>query len=155
MQTKRLSVLLFVLVGLIIATFVIAEIKNGFEIREVRASSDSAPPETTCTLNPPSPDGINGWYVSNVTITLNAYDESGVDRTYYSIDGGIWQEYTAPFLIYLDGEHSVSYYSVDIYGNTEDVKSVTFRIDLTMPSSHIQYHQPPNEICWLREERKH
>jgi len=142
MQAKRLSILLFVVVSLMVATFVIAEIKNGFEIKRVRASSDLAPPETTCTLNPPSPDGINGWYISPVTITLNAYDESGVDKTYCSIDGGIWHEYATPLVISTDGWHSVAYYSVDIYGNAEDTKYTSFSIDQTHPISTIIHISP-------------
>jgi hypothetical protein len=33
---------------------------------------DTTPPVTTISFNPPEPDGENGWYVSNVTVILNA-----------------------------------------------------------------------------------
>lgn len=43
---------------------------------------DTTPPVTTLSFDPPTPDGLNGWYVSNVTITLNATDnQSGVNVT--------------------------------------------------------------------------
>ena len=43
---------------------------------------DITPPVTTCTLDPDTPDGDNGWYVSNVTVTLKATDDmSGVNAT--------------------------------------------------------------------------
>ena len=43
------------------------------------ADNDPTPPVTTISLNPGDPDGDNGWYVSDVTITLNATDnETGV-----------------------------------------------------------------------------
>ena len=55
----------------------------------INVFEDTIPPSTTASLSPSSPDGNNGWYVSNVVITLNAVDsDSGVNSTYYSIDGG-------------------------------------------------------------------
>src|SRR3954451_25241481 len=40
---------------------------------------DSTPPVTTATLDPPSPNGLNGWYVGPVTLTLDSVDrDSGV-----------------------------------------------------------------------------
>ena len=52
-------------------------------------ADDTTPPVTTISLNPPAPNGDNGWYVTNITVTLNATDdESGVKVTYYAIDGG-------------------------------------------------------------------
>ncbi|MBA7636884.1 hypothetical protein ES703_44512 [subsurface metagenome] len=45
---------------------------------------DITPPVTTCTLNPPEPNGNNSWYVSDVEVTLNATDDmSGVNTTYW------------------------------------------------------------------------
>ena len=54
-------------------------------------NDDTTPPITTHTLDPPEPDGLNGWYVSNVNVTLTATDDmSGVNVTYYRINGGEW-----------------------------------------------------------------
>ena len=44
---------------------------------------DTTPPVTTISFDPPEPDGLNDWYLTNVTITLEATDDmSGVNITY-------------------------------------------------------------------------
>jgi len=73
--------------------------------------------------------GADGW-ASNVTVTLSATDAtSGVDHTKYKLDDGEWITYTEPFDVTEDGEYTLSYYSVDLAGNTETTKEVDFKID--------------------------
>ena len=106
---------------------------------------DTTPPVTTCTLNPPEPNGENGWYVSDVKVTLNATDDmSGVNVTYWRIDGGAYQIYTEPFNVPTDGEHTVEYRSVDNAGNVEDWKSVEFKIDQTPPMIDLTWENSDN-----------
>jgi len=106
---------------------------------------DITPPVTTCTLNPPEPNGENGWYVSDVEVTLNATDDmSGVNRTEYRINGGIIKTYTEPFNVSQDGEHTLEYRSVDYTGNVEDWKSVEFKIDQTKPYIDLWWESPDN-----------
>lgn len=121
-----------------------AQTAEGWQIDNINitAKADCLAPTTTAILNPPTPDGCNGWYKSPVEITLVATDNREVDSTYYSIDGGAWLKYTGPITVNVDGEHTVSYYSVDTVGNKEKAKSVSFKIDTTAPSASITY---PNE----------
>ncbi len=101
---------------------------------------DTTPPVTTCTLNPPEPNGNNSWYVSDVEVTLNATDDmSGVNRTEYRINNGSIKTYTEPFYVFQDGEHTLEYRSIDYAGNVEDWKSVEFKIDQTGPIIGITY----------------
>jgi hypothetical protein len=69
------------------------------------------------------------WTVSSLSgrnVTLNATDvASGIDRTYFRIDGGSWQNYTSPIEVLGDIDHSVEFYSVDVAGNTEDTKTLS------------------------------
>ncbi|MEM4265399.1 MAG: Ig-like domain-containing protein [Thermoplasmata archaeon] len=95
---------------------------------------DSVSPTTSVSLSGTA--GLNGWYLSNVTVTLSALDSgSGVDYTRYRIDGGSWQTYTAPLVISAEGNHTVDYYSVDIVGNVEPTKSANVKIDKTPPTT--------------------
>jgi len=105
----------------------------------VSFDDDTTPPVTTISFDPPEPDGDNGWYVSNVTVTLNATDDmSGVDETYYRISSGAWYIYEANFII--------EYYSVDNAGNEEEVKSAELYIDQTRPSVYIGLNESGDDI---------
>ena len=95
------------------------------------------PPTTTATVM--GTMGENGWYVSNVTIRLTVMPGwLPVNHTYYKIDNGNWieyfPEYSPPIIVSEDGPHSVFFYSVDSGENAENIKSVVFRIDQTVPS---------------------
>jgi len=85
-----------------------------------------------------------GWYVSNVTVTFNATDETGVKETKYKIDDGEWQTYTEPFVISEPGIHTVYYYSVDIWGVEETEKN--FEVKIANLSSALQV--TPTEANW-------
>jgi len=102
---------------------------------------DTTPPVTTISFDPPEPDGKNGWYVSNVNVTLNASDDiTGVDITKYRINGGIWYNYTEPFILEDDGEDIlIEFYSIDNVGNQEEVKSFEIDIDKTKPLVSLTY----------------
>jgi hypothetical protein len=98
---------------------------------------DTVKPVTTATISgtlKPS-----GWYTSaTVGITLSPSDNaSGVAFTYYTIDGGSRQTYSAPLPVSGEGMHTVAFYSVDVAGNIEDTHSVSFKIDSVAPHTDI------------------
>lgn len=97
---------------------------------------DTAAPVSTLTVNPAAPNGADGWYTSNMTLTIGAVDNtagSGVDRIQYRINGGAWNDYTVPVVLTADGSYNVEYYSIDKAGNSEAVKSAAFKLDKTAP----------------------
>jgi len=97
---------------------------------------DTVAPVTNVSLN--GSQGDHGWYVGNVTVTLDADDElSGVDETYYKLDDGNWTEYTEPFNISEDGEYTVAFYSVDAAGNEENQHTISVKIDTSAPTVTI------------------
>jgi hypothetical protein len=49
--------------------------------------------------------------------------------TKYQLDDGAWTTYAAPFIVSEDGIHTLSFYSVDRNGNTEQTKQSTFGIE--------------------------
>jgi len=102
--------------------------------------SPNAHPITTCSLNPPTPNGKNGWYISQVNVTLNATDPEGdaIAYTRYRIDRGSWITYNGTFTISQDGEHLLEFYSADDKGNIEPTNSMRIKIDKSEPYVVLQ-----------------
>ncbi len=96
----------------------------------------SQPPVTTASLSGTA--GSNSFYTSAVQVTLSATDPDGaadIAGTFYTVDGGAQQTYSAPFTVATDGAHTVTYYSTDNEGNSETPHSVSFSIDATPPAT--------------------
>lgn len=69
-------------------------------------------------------------------LVLKATDGiSGLDAIYYSIDGKEYRKYYQNLYAanYVEGEHTISYYSVDKTGNEETKKEYAFYVDKTPP----------------------
>jgi hypothetical protein len=101
-------------------------------------------------LDPPNPDGCNGWYISDVTVTLNASDpwsngvSSGVKEIRYTVNGGeelVIPGKTGSFVLTEDGNDIlIEYWAVDWVGNVESPKnSFTIDIDQTVPEISLTY----------------
>lgn len=106
-------------------------------------------PQTTIALTPVSPSGSNGWYTSDVTVTLNTYDDLvGVKGTEYRIDGGDWNAYGGPFAIADEGAHVIEYRGIDNAGFVEKTRSAPLNIDKTAPTIEVVLDKtvlsPPN-----------
>jgi hypothetical protein len=98
---------------------------------------DRHAPDTTPSL--PSPATPDGWYADSVQVTLNAFDPlSGVAATYYRVDGGPQQTYGGPFSFDTNGEHNITFWSVDNADNAEDASdaghSITVKVDKGNPT---------------------
>ena len=107
-------------------------------------TDDICPPVTTHLLDPPEPDGLNGWYVNDVNVTLNATDDmSGVKTIYYKIPGDDWKSHSGDSIkILLDHDCLTGlfkFYSVDNAGNQEEVQSVDIDIDQLPPYIQLWY----------------
>ncbi len=84
--------------------------------------------------------GRNGWYISPVTVNLNAFDAtSGVSVTYHQVDGGAWEPGSL-FQVATDGTRTIRYYSVDAACNEEAVQVATMplKIDRSPPATSAE-----------------
>jgi hypothetical protein len=91
----------------------------------VNAPADTTPPEISYVLDPASPDGNNGWYKSDVTLTWNVSEPqspNSLDKT-----GCVDQNITA------DQAATVYSCSATSAGGSADEVSVTIKRDGTAP----------------------
>ncbi|MFI6063047.1 PQQ-dependent sugar dehydrogenase [Streptomyces sp. NPDC051286] len=97
--------------------------------------ADKTAPKVTATLNPPRPNGDDGWYTSNVSLTVSATDNGTVASRQYSVDDGTtWQSANAAVTLSKEGATTVRYRATDNGGNVSEVGSLTVRIDRTGPT---------------------
>jgi hypothetical protein len=69
-----------------------------------------------------------------VQVSLSATDNlSGVQNSFYQVDGGVTQTYTGAFVLATLGQHTVNYWSVDNVNNTEATHSLLVKIDNASP----------------------
>ncbi|NEU55289.1 OmpL47-type beta-barrel domain-containing protein [Halorussus sp. MSC15.2] len=107
---------------------------NAEENRTAEFDVDTTTPMTTSGTN--ATPNENGWYTSDVNVTLTPIDvSSGVNATYYRVDGD-WKQYDASTGVHLttDGNHTVEFYSVDEAGNEEAHRTRTVKIDTKKPT---------------------
>jgi len=93
-----------------------------------------APTTTSSVAQTP----VNGWYDGDVTVTLLGSDNlSGIAATYYTVDGGARQTYSAPFSVG-EGQHQVRFWSIDGAGNVETVGApLVLDVDKTAPTTKV------------------
>jgi hypothetical protein len=103
---------------------------------------DSLAPVTTASF-----DQIpqNGWFHSDVSITLTAQDDiSGVEHTEYKISGdAVWIKYEEPINYTAQDEYMLQYRSIDRAGNVEQTKNLSVRIDTIAPSFRLTLNGSP------------
>jgi hypothetical protein len=112
---------------------------DGF-VAKINGGVDNISPTTNATASP-GPNG-NGWNNTNVTVTLNATDNpggSGVKQIQLALSGAqnsglqTVAGNTAAVTISAEGTTILSYFATDNAGNQETAKTLTVRIDKTLP----------------------
>lgn len=114
---------------------------------------DKTAPRSIAEVDPEEPDGENGWYRSDVEVSLEATDEnpdnpgietSGVRQTNVAItnEDGVaesksYNEWDVSLPFEEDGIYAVEFNSEDWAGNVEDPGSTTVQLDKTKPTSEV------------------
>jgi hypothetical protein len=114
------------------------------------------------TLDPVDPDGDNDWYVSDVEVTLTAYDpevlgvSSGVKEIKYKVDGGTTQTIygdEGSFIVDTDKDNlPIEYWAIDNVNNEETHHTFTIDMDQTDPIIDMVYEwiiNPGSDGGWL------
>ncbi|WP_284646582.1 OmpL47-type beta-barrel domain-containing protein [Paenibacillus silviterrae] len=112
---------------------------NEEAIKTISLMVDKTAPTTVAIVSPAAPDGSNGWYKSDVTVSLAVYqDVSGLAKTEYRVNHGGWISYTGSIPAFGEGNYKIDYRSVDQAGNVEQIRTVEFKIDKTAPLVTVQ-----------------
>jgi len=114
---------------------------------------DRTPPQTTAAVPEPF---RNGWYAGPVEVSLGAGDLlSGVEATYYSVDGGEARLYDGAFTFDTGGIHTIDFWSIDKAGNVEDKNapgnSITLEVDNLAPTIEGAHTPAPNNFGWNKD----
>jgi hypothetical protein len=117
---------------------------NNMPSRHLDLRIDLAAPTTMPGLNGQSNSAQwPTWFTGPVKVNLHSGDNGtgralvGMGKIHYRLGGGAWQVVSGSdtnFTISADGSHTVEYYSEDALGNTEAVRSFSFKIDQTPPT---------------------
>ena len=113
---------------------------------------DVQAPTTGYAISPTSPNGDNGWYVTNApVITLaptdpNSGNNSGVASTYYQWDSnsGTWSTYTSTLTV-SQGAHTLYYYTKDTAGNAEGQQQQTINFNAFVPNAPSGFRAPASD----------
>jgi dienelactone hydrolase len=104
--------------------------------------ADVIAPVSVASVQSVGPTGSNGWYTSDVRVSLTVNDNlSGVAGTEYQVNNGAWTNYTGSIPALGEGNHTVSYRSMDLAGNLEQTQTITFKIDKTSPLLVVELDQ--------------
>ena len=107
---------------------------------------DSPPVSWIENMEPPEPDGDNGWYKSPVEITICAYDPEiapGIPGS------GVIQEWIDCITYILDENHNfIVFWVIDNVGNQESHHTFTIDIDQTNPIMDVEWETFKQGGAW-------
>jgi len=99
-------------------------------------------PQTTMSINPSTPDGLNGFYKTKPTISFSATSALDPNPTiYYYFDKNNPTQFTQTEIVAPEGVHTLYYYSVDKYGHREEPQAFQVKVDTIPPQIVVLYPQ--------------
>lgn len=111
----------------VISFYSVDKVGNKEEVKAIEVSIDGIAPETVSNAD-------DQWY-QEFSVELTATDNhSGVEKTFYSVNGSEFEEGTN-FTMTDEGINVISFYSIDYAGNIEKVKTAEVKIDRTAPET--------------------
>lgn len=103
---------------------------------------DTIPPTLGLDIN--ASNGINGWYVSQTSVTATGSDStSGLSSVLLSVNNGLWESSA----LLNEGVYSVDVQAEDIAGNISKTSS-TISVDTTTPSIDLSINGVTGKNGW-------
>ncbi len=112
--------------------YAVDNVGNKEDVGDRKLIVDTMPPVTTLEIDGPKHNNVIS---PKSKFVLSATDANGVKQTYYNISDNEEKNYSKPVsaLQLTEGEHTLSWHSTDVVGNTEAKKSEVFFVDRTPP----------------------
>ncbi|SNT37589.1 hypothetical protein SAMN05421640_3618 [Ekhidna lutea] len=113
--------------------YAVDNVGNVEEQKSLSIQVDNSAPTTSMEVEGDLSENIVS---SRSSISLNANDKiSNVSKTFYTIDEGRTFEYGSPISLagLSEGEHTITYFSVDMVDNNEEKKTYSFYLDKSAP----------------------
>jgi chitodextrinase len=98
-------------------------------VLDVAKPLDQTPPLTTV-------DTDGQWKNTDQTVHLTATDNIGVAKTLYRVGQGAWFEGNNVSVV-AEGIHAIEYYSIDLAGNREEMRTTEVKIDKSVPTMNL------------------
>jgi hypothetical protein len=118
----------------ILKHYAVDNVGNTEEVNSHHFIMDFTAPVTAYTI---SGDKFNDVLAPSAIISLSATDQvSGVSRIKYTFDDGTEKVYLSPLRMGMlsEGEHKITYYTIDKVSNKEEAKTYSFFVDKTAPA---------------------
>ena len=134
----------------VLSYYSIDEAGNQEYLKEITVRTDTIPPRTDISVNPEAPNGNDGVYITLPEIRLDSDDE---EATIYYYWDDHYPEVFDPDMDLIEGkegEHVLSYYSVDIAKNIERLNNLNIAVDITAPITKLSREplSPDGEDDW-------
>ena len=107
---------------------------NSYSIRNV--------PQTALKITPEMPDGLNGFYRTQPSISFTATSATDPNPLiYYYFDGNSPSTSTGTAIVAPEGIHMLYYYAVDKEDHKEEVRSLQIKVDTIPPQIVVIFPQ--------------
>jgi hypothetical protein len=102
----------------------------------ITGKKDTTAPNSVIVMSGTQVD--SGWFSTPVSVTITATDDNGVKEIHYILDGSetVVAGNKATFTVSENGEHTLSFWAVDLVGNVETPAN-------TVPAFKIDSGSPP------------
>ena len=122
----------------ILSFYSIDEAGNQEGFNDILIKMDTIAPSSSLAVYPEAPDGNNDIYVTLPEVYISCDDEDA--SIYYFWDEQLPVEYDPLMdeIMVQGGTHTLSYYSVDIANNMEEIKTLEISVDLYSPTTNMR-----------------
>jgi len=123
---------------------------NQEEVRSFQIAYDIMAPQLEIEIEPRSPDGSAGWYITEPTVSLDVIFENNPYRIFYFFKGDEAREYSSSIDI-PEGESTLYCYAEDEAGNRGILQELDFKVDTDPETTNDYLDLSTNDEGWYTD----